>query len=49
MTYYRDPENGDVYAYDAEQVSEGYVKEGLVLMTPEEVYAHLNPPAVEPL
>lgn len=43
MNYYKD-ENGNVFAYDDEQVAEGWVKEGLVPMTPEEVEAHLNPP-----
>ncbi len=43
MNYYKDPVTSEVYAYDDQQVEEGYVKEGLVPMTPEEVEAHKNP------
>lgn len=49
MIYYKDPETGEVYAYDDQQVADGIVKEGLVPMTPEEVEAHLNPPVPEQL
>lgn len=49
MIFYREPGTGYVYAYDQQQVDEGWVKEGLVLMTDQEIYDHLNPPAVEPL
>jgi hypothetical protein len=49
MIYYKDPVNGDVYAYDQQQVDEGWVKEGLVLMTEQEVYDHLNPTVAVPL
>lgn len=49
MNYYREPSTGLVYAYDDEQVAEGLVKEGLVPMTEQEIYDHLNPPVVEPL
>lgn len=49
MFYYKDTDNGDVYAYDAKQVATGWVKEGLVPMTPEEVEEHLNPPIPAPL
>lgn len=44
MNYYKDPETGEVYAYDGNQVAEGHVKSGLMSMTQEEVDAHLNPP-----
>ena len=43
MNYYKDSITGEVYAYDDEQVEEGWVKEGLVFMTPEEVEEHKNP------
>lgn len=43
MEYYKHPETGDVYAYDQEQIDGGWVKEGLVAMTDEEVSAHLAP------
>ncbi len=42
MNYYKDTVTNEVYAYDDQQVADGIVKEGLVLMTPEEVEAHLN-------
>lgn len=44
MNYYIDPNTGEVYAYDEQQVADGYVKDGLVPMTQEEIDAHLNPP-----
>lgn len=44
MNYYRDPDNGTVYAYDADQVSAGLVRDGLVEMSPGEIDRHLNPP-----
>lgn len=44
MNYYRDPATSEVYAYDDQQVEEGYVKEGLVVMIPAEVEAHVNKP-----
>lgn len=42
MNYFKDS-NGDVYAYDDEQVTAG-LADGKTPMTPEEVEAHLNPP-----
>ena len=43
MKYFKDNSTKDVYAYDQEQVDCGWVKEGLVQMTDEEVSAHLAP------
>lgn len=43
MNYYKDAVTNEVYAYDDQQVSGGIIKDGLVLMTPEEVEAHKNP------
>lgn len=43
MNYYRDEQSGIVHAYDAEQVSAGLVRAGLVEMTPAEVELHLSP------
>lgn len=43
MNYYKS-QSGEVFAYDDEQVQSGWVREGLVLMTPQEVILHLNPP-----
>lgn len=42
MKYFKD-NTGEVYAYDQEQIDGGWVKEGLVAMTDEEVSAHLAP------
>lgn len=43
MKYFKDKSTNEVYAYDQEQISGGWVKEGLVAMTDEEVSAHLAP------
>ena len=43
MKYFKDITTGEVYAYDQEQIDGGWVKEGLVAMTEEEVSAHLAP------
>lgn len=43
MQYYKDENTNEVYAYDQEQIDGGWVKEGLVAMTDEEVSAHLAP------
>ena len=42
MNYYKD-ESGTVYAYDDQQVEDGFVREGLVAMIPAEVEEHKNP------
>jgi len=42
MNYFK-TQNGDVYAYDAEQVAAGLAGDKTP-MTAEEVEAHLNPP-----
>jgi hypothetical protein len=43
MKYFKDKNTNEVYAYDQEQIDGGWVKEGLVQMTDEEVSAHLAP------
>lgn len=49
MKYFKE-NTGEVYAYDQEQIDGGWVKEGLVQMTKEEVHNHLHPiPTVEQL
>lgn len=45
MNYYKDS-NGNVYAYDDEQVAMGLAA-GMTPITPEEVEAHTNPPKTE--
>lgn len=44
MKYYKDPDNGNVFAYESEQERQEWGAPGLVEMTPAEVDAHLNPP-----
>jgi hypothetical protein len=44
MKYYKNPENGDVFAYEEDGSQDAFIPPYLVQMTPEEVYAHLNPP-----
>lgn len=48
MKYLRDPETGDVYAYEADGSQDEYIKEGLVPMSEAEVDAHINPPPPPP-
>lgn len=43
MKYFKDKNTSEVYAYDQEQIDGGWVKEGLVPMTDEEIDDHLNP------
>lgn len=43
MNYFKDKNTGEVYAYNQEQIDGGWVKEGLIAMTDEEVSAHLAP------
>ena len=43
MKYFKDKKSNEVYAYDQEQIKGGFVLSGLVLMSDEEVYRHLNP------
>lgn len=47
MNYYKDISNGDVYAYDDDQVTEGWVKSNLIKMTKKEVEDHINPPVTK--
>lgn len=49
MKYYKHAKTGEVYAYDQQQIDGGWVKEGLVPMTDDEVHAHLNPPPPPPV
>lgn len=41
--FYKDSETGQVYEYDDQQVSAGFVLANLVQMSPSEVEGHLNP------
>ena len=47
MKYFKDKNTGEVYAYDQEQIDGGWVKDGLLPMTDEEVELHINPPKTE--
>ena len=42
MNYFKNPESGEVFAYDDEQVVAG-LADGKTPMTAEEVEAHVNP------
>jgi hypothetical protein len=42
MKYFRD-KNNQVYAYELDGSQDNYIKSDLILMTDDEVYAHLNP------
>ena len=48
MKYFKDKNTGEVYAYVQDQIDGGWVREGLVQMTGEEVSAHLAPKPSEP-
>ena len=48
MIYYKHPATGEVFAYETEAEREQFGPAELVLMTPEQVQAHLNPPAPTP-
>lgn len=43
MYYYKNPDDGKVFAYDEQQIEEGWVENGLVPMSDDEVAAHINP------
>src|SRR5690606_6555047 len=43
MNYYKG-QDGNVYAYDDEQVEQGYPLIAMTVMSADEVDAHLNPP-----
>lgn len=43
MKHYKHPQTGEVFAYDSEAEREQFGATELVLMTPGEVAAHLNP------
>lgn len=49
--FYKDPAlypaTGSVYEYDDDQVSQGFVREGLIAMTEEEADTYINPPPTE--
>lgn len=47
MKHYKDSE-GQVFAYDDDQVEEGLVPGGMTEMSVEEVFAHQNPPRSVP-
>ena len=44
MKYYKDPNTGQVFAYENEQERQEWGSPDLVEMTPAEVDAHLSPP-----
>lgn len=44
MNYYLETDTSQVYAYDDQQVEEGWVKEGLAPITEGEAIAIANPP-----
>lgn len=44
FVYFKNPENSEVFAYDQQQIDDGWVEPGLVPLTNEEVALHLNPP-----
>ena len=46
MKYLRDPNSGEVFAFNADGSEDGFIPEDLVAMTAEEVEAHLNPAIV---
>ena len=43
MKYYKHPESGEVFAYDNDQVAQGFGAD-MTPMTQSEIDAHLNPP-----
>lgn len=47
MKYYRHAVTGDVYAFEADGSQDSVITDDLVLMTDEQVAAHLNPPPAE--
>lgn len=47
MRYFKS-QNGQVFAYDDQQIAAGHVRPDLVEMTQEEVDNHINPPIPTP-
>lgn len=45
--YYRHPNTGEVFAYEADGSQDEYIKPGLVRMIDAEVEAHLAPPPID--
>lgn len=43
MKYFKDPKNGDVYAYEADGSQDEFIKYGLEPMSDDEIYAHQHP------
>lgn len=43
MKYFKDPANGDVYAYESDGSQDSIIPESLEPMSNDEVYAHCNP------
>jgi len=43
MKYFKDPKNGDVYAYEDDGSQDEFIKAGLDPMNGDEVYAHCHP------
>lgn len=44
--FYKNPEDGEVFEYSGDDVDNGLVRDGLVVMTEEEVKEHLSPPVL---
>lgn len=44
MKYYRHEVTGDVYAFESDGSQDSFIGDDLVLMTDEQVEAHVNPP-----
>lgn len=43
MKYFKDPKNGDVYAYEDDGSQDEFIRDGLEPMSDDEVYAHCHP------
>lgn len=47
FVYFKNPETSEIFAYDQQQIDDGWVETGLVPLTDEEVALHLNPPVTQ--
>lgn len=48
MKYYKNPLNGEVFAYKSDGSQDNYISPELVQMTQAEIDAHLKPPILPP-
>lgn len=46
MKYLKNPETGEVFAFESDDSQDAFIPPGLELMTEEQVHLHLNPPPV---